>query len=670
MAPKGAANQPAIPARLDFPWALSTLQNPEDPQLLAPAFNYLLGLNPSQIPQPQDVDVGVQLITATVSYVTFNGDSQLSSAAMKLLGKVYHDARGAMADAVHHPTSLQALWGVLSYHHTVHPEYVAALAALAAEPSSDAPLTARSKAGDARGKKDAQQQPVDPESTLPGPSKFALDAAIDALGAVAACGNPAAEAELGRLAARDVAPLLTLLKHNSCRIQPPAHDAADKDEEAAPPEPPPPPPPPQLDMSHPVASSPDRIQDLTVALLLQLARQHHGAAQELLRLGALKLLAALLPAPELPELPQPEHPVRRPSSSDTIFASFIPGLGARRPSESTVVVPTTPKDAWLQYLDCEPPLPLPVSRAASHRLQASLLTLLSCLLAEPGAADYWWHVHASARPHLQLMFLLATEEVQPPLAAVISQAQMAHLSIPANKRTSKQGKPDPTLPPFPPEVRGAALGCVLQLTKHASWLALAPHLRALQATLRDPVSWGVEMAAPLAEIIQRIMTAERQSKGGSGGAGGKAPPPAAPPAPPPLAAEGSGGALAAAASPRASPRTAAAPSPPPLPPPPATPNGLSLEDNGLAEVTMSTSELVEALKALAQLARKGSDPWATSAVAAALLALPEGALYAPPWPPLPSPPPTPPPPPLPTSQYLWDALGRPVMTDGIQLVHL
>jgi hypothetical protein len=75
-------------------------------------------------------------------------------------------------------------------------------------------------------------------------------------------------------------------------------------------------------------------------------------------------------------------------------------------------------------------------------------------------------------------------------------------------------------------------------------------------------------------------------------------------------------------------------------------------------------------QALAVLARQGNDPWATGAVAAALLVLPDAALYAPPWPPAPSPPPTPPPPPLPTSQFLWDALGRPVMSDGIKLGHL
>jgi hypothetical protein len=47
-----------------------------------------------------------------------------------------------------------------------------------------------------------------------------------------------------------------------------------------------------------------------------------------------------------------------------------------------------------------------------------------------------------------------------------------------------------------------------------------------------------------------------------------------------------------------------------------------------------------------------------------LLLLPEESFRAKPRPPLASPPRTPSPPPLPTSQYLWDALGRPEVTDG------
>jgi hypothetical protein len=55
---------------------------------------------------------------------------------------------------------------------------------------------------------------------------------------------------------------------------------------------------------------------------------------------------------------------------------------------------------------------------------------------------------------------------------------------------------------------------------------------------------------------------------------------------------------------------------------------------------------------------------AQQAIARALLLLPGEAFVPPARPPLPSPPATPPAPPLPTSQFAWDALGRPYITDG------
>jgi hypothetical protein len=55
---------------------------------------------------------------------------------------------------------------------------------------------------------------------------------------------------------------------------------------------------------------------------------------------------------------------------------------------------------------------------------------------------------------------------------------------------------------------------------------------------------------------------------------------------------------------------------------------------------------------------------AQQAVARTLLLLPEQAFVPAARPPLPSPPATPPAPPLPTSQFAWDALGRPYITDG------
>ncbi|WIA13458.1 hypothetical protein OEZ85_007038 [Tetradesmus obliquus] len=70
-------------------------------------------------------------------------------------------------------------------------------------------------------------------------------------------------------------------------------------------------------------------------------------------------------------------------------------------------------------------------------------------------------------------------------------------------------------------------------------------------------------------------------------------------------------------------------------------------------------------KAVAQcgLAQQAS-VHAHQAIARALLLMPEEAFVPPARPPLPSPPATPPAPPLPTSQFAWDALGRPYITDG------
>ncbi|GFR44224.1 hypothetical protein Agub_g5413 [Astrephomene gubernaculifera] len=364
------------------------------------------------------------------------------------------------------------------------------------------------------------------------------------------------------------------------------------------------------------------------------------------------------------------------------------------------------RETWQPFLEGPPALPLPGCRTPtpSHNLQATLLLLLSCLLSEPGVQQHWWAVGGCpAPPHLVPLFHLGRQPPAPPPPAPRSESSQKETIAP-NRRSivappPPPPPPDPTQPPFPAHVRAAALQCLLQLLKQRRWLAAAPFMAALQDTLRSPDSWGPEMVAPLAEILQRIAQARRpRPKAASAAAAGAVPAPEA---------------SAAAAGPPpprqrpcfpAPPSTSALlPPPPPPPPPPATHilssvmslSSMSIgsgpkEDPaaaaaaaaaaavaasasataGLAEEELSDEELLAALKALAALARRGISPWATSSVAAALLTLPQTALFAPPWPPLPSPPPTPPPPPLPTSQYLWDALGRPVMTDGVKLMHL
>ncbi len=97
-----------------------------------------------------------------------------------------------------------------------------------------------------------------------------------------------------------------------------------------------------------------------------------------------------------------------------------------------------------------------------------------------------------------------------------------------------------------------------------------------------------------------------------------------------------------------------------------------------SEVLLSQADCITVAKTLAQQAEllqssetgegAGKDSSsayvARAAVSALVLQLPEDAFVAPARPPLPSPPPTPPPLPLATSLFLWDALERPMMTDG------
>lgn len=76
--------------------------------------------------------------------------------------------------------------------------------------------------------------------------------------------------------------------------------------------------------------------------------------------------------------------------------------------------------------------------------------------------------------------------------------------------------------------------------------------------------------------------------------------------------------------------------------------------------------LIPIFKSLAVKLAQGPT-YCSSALARVLLLLPQEVLVPPPRPPLPSPPRTPSPPPLPTTQYLWDALGRPPCLDGVAL---
>lgn len=82
---------------------------------------------------------------------------------------------------------------------------------------------------------------------------------------------------------------------------------------------------------------------------------------------------------------------------------------------------------------------------------------------------------------------------------------------------------------------------------------------------------------------------------------------------------------------------------------------------------LSALGIGEVLRALAARADTQTGAVFGKQLTQAVLAAPSGLLLPPPESPLPSPPPTPPPMPLVTNLYIWDAMGRPLTTDGSAL---
>ncbi|GLI67639.1 hypothetical protein VaNZ11_011888, partial [Volvox africanus] len=516
MPPRAAPNAAPV-ARQDFSWALGVLGNPDaDPTQLPLALNYLSTFNVTTH-LPHDAAVVSQLLTLVVPFVCAT-DAAVNGAAIKVITRLIFlesENHKELTDALCQQACLQALWAVLAYFHATFDVYAARLAAIQSEPPEN-PTPVRPGKPDSRLSKNPPPPPVDPETTLPGPSKYALDVSITALTTIVT-NTPAAEEAAVEVMCADVTPLLTVLRHHSSRIQvlalrlmrallasdalavvisaagtlsrlaellgsspfgavreevllvvakltatyPPAmqltldaglptvllkHVLApttgvpqDEPSQPAPgteapvpgPVPPSPRPPvasprpgattdgsepaaevpqgpPLIDFSRPMASSADRLQELSVQILLQLCEHHHGAVHHLLRLGAMQLLMALMPAPKLPEVSL--QPSRRPSSASDTFIAYALGRGRASQTGGVSAAAAAPKDAWMQYIGGPPTLPLPTAPLNSHALTANLLQTLACMLAEPAVQDYWWSVHSTLRPHLQLMYLLRTDE--------------------------------------------------------------------------------------------------------------------------------------------------------------------------------------------------------------------------------------------------------------------
>lgn len=140
-------------------------------------------------------------------------------------------------------------------------------------------------------------------------------------------------------------------------------------------------------------------------------------------------------------------------------------------------------------------------------------------------------------------------------------------------------------------------------------------------------------------------------------------------------------AKAAAAAAAAKPRSSVGPGAAGGSPGKAGPTGAGSAGAGAAGAAPAPAKLshADAVAALKKLSAAVEDPAtqkqvpfkARTSVACAVMSLPEGDFMARAEPPLPSPPATPPPLPLAVSAFIWDALDRPMMTDGsVRLVHM
>eukprot|EP00798_Chlamydomonas_sp_ICE-L_P003099 gene3099-13113_t len=215
----------------------------------------------------------------------------------------------------------------------------------------------------------------------------------------------------------------------------------------------------------------------------------------------------------------------------------------------------------------------------------------------------------------------ATPPPEPPPSGK-GKASVKSAKTPAKGKAPKEVL-DPLDPPFPSLVKAAALEGLVLLAKHGEHaVALSPEAEVRRlvegAAMTDP------MAAPSLATLLQLMLPHLVD-------------------PPP-------------------------PTPPPPPPPgmPIVPKEEEVKPKG----PVTRAEAVNALKDLACVMLHGSKT-EKATVARASLVLPDGDIIAKARPPLASPPPTPAPPPLATSLYVWDALGRPQMTDGnAKLVHV
>ncbi|KAG1657264.1 hypothetical protein FOA52_010835 [Chlamydomonas sp. UWO 241] len=452
----------------------------------------------------------------------------------------------------------------------------------------------------------------------------------------------------------------------------------------------------------PVEASPtgvEEIQAAAAALMIALLHASPGAAEPLLAAGAPNVLLALLPAPPpapptegdatmaaasgpAPFFPPPPPPVEAGAECDTVTEGDEEGEPTEQPA------PTAEEGSQEGSVLHVVAYPLPGAPATAPALHALLLTALSLLLANSGA-----RAAAAACPATSSLvdrlahFLYAPDEEAIKAAESSAAAAAKYVQAAADAAAAAKGvKPPsakastptpgaaaaatagggdaPTLrPPFAHVTQGAALRCLVQLAREpglARAIACHVHVGSLVTSTASAAPAFAPAATPAAAATDgasATMDAAVSAMAAAAAAAGTA--------------EAAEGATAAARVPAAvvAPAAELLAMLLPLVLAPVAPAGEEAMKEA-AGVLPAREMLVRCLKALAASSPPGSS--AARTVAAASLLLANSDVIAEPCPPPASPPATPPPPPLATSQFLWDSLGRPSMTDGsnIKLVHI
>eukprot|EP00803_Ostreobium_quekettii_P003538 evm.model.scf_1990.3 EVM.evm.TU.scf_1990.3 scf_1990:7547-15101(-) len=381
-----------------------------------------------------------------------------------------------------------------------------------------------------------------------------------------------------------------------------------------------------------------------------LIRYSNAAAEEAVSKGLAAVIRGLLPvAPsELSarygrslERGRPGDTQRsdspRKQATRTIFGALAPSpqdFTGPRPQDAGRTTPLgeTPDDD--QETPLEPPkFPLPSARAASPRIQTAALRALQALLKhschrtavigeERGEAPSWQHtlLHLLEDAPLEPASTPGAQEPEVPKTPEKGKGGKGAKGAPKGAPAKAADPKAPILeegqqPPFPACVRSAALYCLYELAKDG-----------------DVAAELLEASGQLLSLLARLIDS-------------------APDLPYPLDVRHPAALLASCLTNHIVSPSCAPPGP-----------GDRLRESGL----------VQAFKRLASRiiddGRSGGRLDVTGRQAARAALGVSGDLFRPPvHKPLPSPPPTPPPPLLPTTQYIWDALGRPVMTDGLTL---